>query len=107
MEHATMSPSLSAEAYAYGPDSTVPDDPTAIDFDLWEDHECIGGVTLRIDPATGEYGPWGSPRHWASDGAILWMSGDTIGDLDPGRVARVVDACRREFAEINNRGCAP
>jgi len=108
MDTPTMSPeTLSATVYAYGPDSTVPDDPSAVDLDLWEHHDCVGGVTLRIDPATGEYAPWGSPGHWASPEAILWMSGDEIGQLDPARVDRVVAACREEIREINSGGCAP
>lgn len=87
-----------------GPKSTVPDDPSAVDADVWCCGAMVGSVTLKADH-TGLLVPWGDPEHWASSDLLEWMGPALYtNDIDtlPGRIVAAVRkaAERAEVAPV-------
>lgn len=68
-----MVPDIEAEITGRGANSTVPDNPGAVDARIYMDGEPVCEVTLLPDPASnGELCPWGgSVDNWLSDPSIL------------------------------------
>lgn len=84
-------PRVAALITGVGPRSTVPDDPAAVDADVYVDGVKVGACTLRPDHH-GDLSPWGQAEHWADHGLLEWLGDDL------GHQALVVAAVRRAMA---------
>lgn len=92
-----------------GAKSTVPDDPGAVDADVWCCGARVGSVTLKPAKDRNRAGllvAWGDPEHWASSDLLDWLGPafyhDAVDTL-PGRICAAV----REAAERAEATSAP
>lgn len=79
---------ITATITATGARSTYPDDPQAVDADIFRGGTLLCGVTLRPHAATGDLDAWGDTDNWCSDPSVL----DEDGELRRAIVAAVVAA---------------
>ena len=80
-----------------GEKSSVPDDPGAVDADVWCCGAMVGKVTLkpsRDQRDDGALVPWGDPEHWASDDLLVWMGPALYTDEPNSLPGRIVQAVR-------------
>ena len=80
-----------------GPDSTVPENPRAVDADIFISEQCIGEVTLMPHEQTGDLGCWGDMEHWASQPLINHLRSldkDRYNDAIEEIIAAVVEVSR-------------
>lgn len=92
-----------------GEKSSVPDDPGAVDADVWCCGAMVGKVTLkpsRDQRDDGALVPWGDPEHWASDDLLEWMGPALYTDEPNSLPGRIVQAVRKaaKRAEIAPAG---
>ncbi len=81
-----------AEIGAVGSDSTVPDNPKAVDAGIYFDGDYVGEVTLLPDTSVqwDAWDTWGSHRsHWADDELCRTFDDYSVDDFDS-----IVDAIR-------------
>lgn len=81
-----------------GEKSSVPDDPGAVDADVWCCGAMVGKVTLkpsRDQRDDGALVPWGDPEHWASDDLLEWMGPALYTDEPNSLPGRIVQAVRK------------
>lgn len=80
---------VTAKVEAYGEDTTVPDNPGAVDATIYQAGREVGEVTLL--PEGGRLSTWGpSMATWASYDLIQWVSDDE--NIRRDQIRMIVDA---------------
>jgi hypothetical protein len=69
---------ITAEVTGRGSDTTVPDDPDAVDADVYVGGELIGSVTLLPRAYDGLLAEWGSLENWADSSLIAALDAGVV-----------------------------
>lgn len=93
---------FSAKITATGSDSFVPDNPSAVDADVFVGRKLVGAVTLVPDH-TGDLSGFGSdPSLWQDSQLMAWISNVSCGDGNKIDVVEraIVSAVRASYRDM-------
>ncbi len=82
--------SVEAVIDGIGVESSVPDNPGAVDASFYVNERFQGEVTLLPDAQGGGLDTWGELSHWASHGAIRWVYAEGADSKE--RIQAIVEA---------------